>query len=94
MKIKTSDKSPQLGLIYFKCPGCQVLHMIPTAGKSAFRFNGDFEKPTISPSVLVQGFLNKSKSICNFTVTDGNIYFLPNSTHDRADQTVELPDME
>lgn len=46
MKItKTSDN-----LFLFYCPGCQYHHGV----SSAWGFNGDFDKPTFSPSILVK----------------------------------------
>lgn len=92
MKLKPSPKMPEMGLVSFKCPGCEGIHMLPTKGRGCYQFNGDFDSPTLKPPVLVQGFSSGSKSICNFSITDGQIYFLPNCTHDLADQTVELPE--
>lgn len=60
-KIERSNpKDP--GLMRFHCPGCDEKHYIRTApppnpdypgGKGRWKFNDDFEKPTISPSILV-----------------------------------------
>jgi hypothetical protein len=36
------------------CPGCKELHMVNT-GPSGWTFNGDYDKPTFAPSVLVTG---------------------------------------
>lgn len=36
--------------ICFECPGCHELHRIT----DAWTFNGDLERPTFSPSVLMQ----------------------------------------
>lgn len=43
--IKSSD-----GMIMFYCPGCECLHGV----NERWQFNGDFEKPTISPSILTR----------------------------------------
>lgn len=40
--------------VNFFCPGCGIVHSIKYA-PAGWSFNGDFEKPTITPSVLVQG---------------------------------------
>lgn len=37
----------------FYCPGCETTHQIRVGGKG-WQFNGDYEKPTVSPSVLVR----------------------------------------
>ena len=40
------------------CPGCESHHIVPIAGMNAWGFNGDLEKPTLIPSVLVYGHLS------------------------------------
>lgn len=65
-------------------------------------FNGDLVKPTFSPSLLntwgryadpnykeVEGFENQS-GICHLFVTNGQIQFCSDSTHELAGQTVEM----
>ena len=39
----------------FDCPGCKQRHAVPVAGPRAWSFNGSYEKPTLSPSLLVRG---------------------------------------
>ena len=48
------------GVFVFHCPGCGDVHMIHTAKSGAmhpqcWEFNGDLDKPTVSPSLLVRG---------------------------------------
>jgi len=45
-KVKTSTS----GTIEFMCPGCNTEHNI----NSSWTFNGDVDKPTFNPSVLVR----------------------------------------
>jgi len=40
--------------LMFYCEGCEEGHMIPVNGENTWTFNNDFDKPTVSPSVLVQ----------------------------------------
>lgn len=40
------------GRVNFKCPGCGSEHDIPVDGSRGWSFNGDIEKPTITPSIL------------------------------------------
>lgn len=70
------------------CPGCQRHHLFD----SRWTFNGDFEKPTFSPSMLV----NKScaRTICHSFVRDGKIQFLDDCHHELAGKTVDLEDLE
>lgn len=78
-------------LIY--CPGCHNSHLFD----NRWKFNGDVDKPTFMPSMLVNG----SKIIkeydgetyghrCHSFVTDGKIKFLSDCTHSMAGQTVDL----
>jgi hypothetical protein len=42
----------------FNCPGCQMAHVVPVAAAASPRvwaFNGDLERPTLSPSILTEG---------------------------------------
>lgn len=41
------------GTVLFKCPGCGETHGIKT-GPGGWAFNGNGDKPTFSPSVLVR----------------------------------------
>ena len=71
-------------------------------------FNGDGDRPTFTPSVLATGsqkltdeqwkFIMDGGRIepirwrCHSFVTDGQIQFLGDCTHELAGQTVDLPD--
>lgn len=66
------------------------------AGKPHWGFNGDFEKPTLTPSVLKswpEG-PERTPKVCHSFVTDGRIQFLGDCTHKFAGQTVDLPEIE
>ncbi|WP_407649406.1 DUF6527 family protein [Brevibacillus composti] len=79
------------GLKVFFCPGCQMHHGFD----SRWFFNGDFERPTISPSYLVTiGRHPDPPDRCHSFVRDGQIEFLSDCTHSLAGQTVDLPDVE
>lgn len=73
--------------IIFDCPGCECSHVI----NSTWDFNGDVDKPTISPSIRV---FNKEGTLCHSFVKDGYIQFLSDCKHELADKTVELPDID
>jgi len=81
--------------IMFWCKGCEHYHVINLdEGYSpiTWDFNGDYDKPTISPSILVteptRGF------VCHSFVTDGKIQYLSDCTHEFANQTIDLEDGE
>jgi len=81
MKCKTDSK----GNVFWHCPGCACAHRIT----DSWKFNGDLEKPTISPSVL-NTYPDGRK--CHCFVRGGKIQFLNDSFHKFAGQTVEIPD--
>ena len=74
----------------------EITITLPTLGG----YNGDAEKPTFTPSVLVTyngsdaGKDGAPPSVCHSFVTDGRIQFLADCTHALAGQTVGLPDFE
>lgn len=49
----TKLKSLGNGLVQFYCPGCEELHTICIEGPNAWGFDGNYEAPTVTPSVLV-----------------------------------------
>ncbi|NBW17017.1 MAG: ammonia monooxygenase [Caulobacteraceae bacterium] len=84
------------------CPGCDGPHMLPVHGESRpnWAFNGYYERPTLSPSILVT-YNGKDAdtpegcpSVCHSFVTDGRIQFLDDCTHALRGQTVDLPEIE
>lgn len=85
--------------IWWDCPGCGDMHSIPvalTGGNASknWHFNGDIEKPTVSPSVLTRSrFTGQTpKMICHFFIREGRAEFCTDSTHQFAGKTVELPE--
>lgn len=87
------------GYLQYKCPACGS-HAIPVqATDKNWQWNGDLEKPTISPSVKhfypgssYDEHPNLPKFICHYLIRDGNIEFCGDCTHDKSGQTFPLPD--
>lgn len=77
-------------ICYF-CPGCKVKHCI-SVGR--WKWNEDVNKPTITPSVLVNH--NTGYMECHHWITDGFIDFKNDVTpsHELAGKIVELPEIE
>jgi len=78
-------------MFLFWCPGCNCAHAV----NHGWRFNGDGDRPTFEPSILVNApgqFHNPTALTCHSFVRDGRIQFLGDSTHALAGQTVDLPD--
>jgi hypothetical protein len=98
MKVKSIKGS---GLLTFFCPGCQRRHMINHGGGDGpqWAWNGDYERPTFVPSVLVTysgadaGTNGAPPGVCHSFVTNGQVQFLGDCTHPLVGQTVDLPDI-
>lgn len=45
------------GRVGFMCPGCKEMHQVRVEGEARplWGFNGDYDRPTFTPSVLVTG---------------------------------------
>ncbi len=97
------------GKVAFRCPGCNQMHHVTVDGSRGWTFNGDGNRPTFSPSVLVKGTVpitdeeheiimgsgsvTPKSFVCHSYVVDGQIRFLGDCTHELKGQTVELPDI-
>ncbi|HBA86011.1 MAG TPA: hypothetical protein DCZ95_18150 [Verrucomicrobia bacterium] len=80
----------------FQCPGCGCAHFVQINPKFSpcWQFNGDVERPTVSPSILVKTRWADEHKVCHSFVKDGQIQFLGDCTHALAGKTVEIPDWE
>ena len=86
--IKLKRPNREHGLYAVQCPGCGCLHGFD----NRWIFNGDFEKPTFSPSMLVNK--DDPNTRCHSFVRDGKIEFLSDCHHKYAGQTLELEEIE
>lgn len=93
MKVRYVDGSAHA----IHCPGCGMAHCFD----ARWSFNGSFDRPTFSPSLLVnrRQWTGPDHDIpvdrrCHIFVRDGRIEFLQDSWHALAGQTVDLPDWE
>lgn len=77
------------GMVLFWCKGCNSYHgvYIDKNKPVYWDFNGDYEKPTFSPSVLVT---NPQGLRCHSFVKDGKIQYLSDCSHELAGQTINL----
>lgn len=58
-RIKTSIREGVITNVHFKCPGCGDWHAPAVNGEknsrgATWEFNGNFERPTLKPSLLVR----------------------------------------
>lgn len=92
------DQSGLLTAYVFWCPGCRDAHPYRVARGAeedpecpVWTFNGDRERPSFSPSLLV----NKDHpSRCHLYLTDGQLHFCADSHHELKGQTVPCPDWD
>lgn len=103
--MSKAHKSMSDGYVIF-CPACGNGHLFD----SRWKFNGDLDNPTFTPSMLVRGTvpitdeeadrimagekIEPKPLVCHSFVTDGKIRFLDDCTHHLRGQTVELPDFD
>lgn len=79
------------GCWLFYCPGCEEHH----GPNDSWTFNGDVEKPTFSPSILVQGHKDGvGDTRCHIFVRNGQIQYLSDCTHALAGTTVPMEAMD
>jgi len=90
----------------FFCPGCKCHHGISTTTPGpCWTWNGDVDKPTFSPSLLVRSGpkcdpvthlapKGAPGQVCHSFIKDGMIQFLGDCTHELAGQIVEIPEVE
>lgn len=96
MNTKLLRQNSLSNALMFFCPGCQCGHMVTVNGERnpkgfTWGWNGDLEKPTFSPSVLME-HNGEPPMRCHSEVRDGMIQFLADCTHKLAGQTVPLPE--
>lgn len=82
------------GELMFFCPGCQCGHSVTTKAANdcgaQWKWNGNMDKPTFTPSLLIYADLHGGAVQCHSFVTDGMIRFLNDSSHALKGQTVPL----
>ena len=85
-----------------ECPACGYGHLFRTVpgknGEPVWTFNGDRDKPTFAPSMLVNAGLKAKYPdgniiLCHSFVREGRIEFLSDCSHALAGKTVELPEI-
>jgi hypothetical protein len=89
MKIKEINRGDGPALTFF-CPGCGKLHNVTLTASQhptgqTWQWNGDAETPTITPI--------RTYATCEFTMTDGVLYYTAACTHSLAGQTVPMVDL-
>lgn len=85
------------GMLTYWCPGCKAGHTIEYGRDDAWSWDGNTEKPTLSPSILANGFRgnsseewNKAHPRCHAFVKQGIIEYLSDCEHKLAGQKVAM----
>jgi len=90
----------------FNCPGCKNWHRFHSGGveapnKPQWEFDGNMDKPTLSPSYLTwhggtgaDGKWNDRHYVCHSFIKNGMIQFLGDCTHELKNKTIELLDID
>jgi hypothetical protein len=80
--------------IHWWCPGCHGVHGIQFGDGEGprWQWNGDVDKPTFTPSVLVKRTYGEegTPQVCHSFVVDGKMQFLGDCTHELAGLTVDI----
>lgn len=82
------------------CPACKHAHVFNSpehpanADQPKWTYNGDAEKPTFAPSMLVFVIMpdGTQHTTCHSFVREGRIEFLGDCDHSLKGQTVDLPE--
>lgn len=87
MKLK-HRKSSEGDIYTFWCVGCAETHSFVVPPKDSpvkgWEFNGDFDKPTFSPSLLYRK--------CHLFLRDGIVEFLSDCRHRYAGRKIPIED--
>lgn len=97
MKTRLVDDGDSGKLLMFWCPGCSEPHGPRVEGARVqshgpWTWNGDRDRPTLSPSIKVESANREGPTVCHSFVQDGQIQFLGDCTHALAGKTVPIPD--
>ena len=98
MKLSPIKENGVIAAYMFECPGCgggHIVHVRPYKNEvgASWDFSHNMEFPTFTPSLLTK--LNRSDEpvrICHLFITNGQIRFLADCTHNLAGQTVDMID--
>ena len=83
--------------IWYQCPGCEGhLHGWHNIPVGRWTWDGDVEKPTITPSVKTFARYGEEAAdrVCHHFVRNGKIEYCGDCTHALAGKTVEMQDIE
>jgi len=71
--------------LMFFCPGCGSYHSFRVP---QWKWDGDMEKPTFSPSLLINKNIPAQR--CHLFIENGKLRFLEDCFHHLAGQTIDM----
>lgn len=87
--IRVGTRTDGTQVFSFHCHGCKYTHAFlvggPSGSQPRWTWNGSYEKPTFSPSLLYRG-----QDQCHLFLTDGKIRYLSDCHHELAGKTVDI----
>lgn len=98
--VELTDQADTERSLVFTCPGCGHPHAVRVSctvpGRPLWGWNGDRERPTFTPSLLVRYDFTDGRPhvVCHSFVTDGRVRFLSDCTHAHAGETLDLPECD
>ncbi len=105
--IRSQDQNGNLVGYLVRCPACEAddvgsvheFRVRMNDGSPGWNFNGDFERPTFSPSMFATCVTcvtgpGRKEHCCHSFVRDGRIEYLSDCTHGLAGKIVDLPDFD
>ena len=75
--------------IMFHCVSCSHAHVVPFRGANAWSWNGDSDKPTLTPSLRVNDGYG---TCCHLNVTEGKLQYHGDHPGPLRGQTVPMVD--
>jgi hypothetical protein len=103
--IHVDDHGIKYDSLMFVCPGCSAggprgfigLHMLPvnttSLDRPSWEWDGNLDKPTLSPSILTRGGIGGKKAIYHSFLKEGIFEFLKDSTHPLSGKKEPIPDL-
>ena len=73
------------------CTACGCAHVFKDKGQSpVWGFNGDMEKPTVTPSIRLTSNGRKGGYTCHFHIKEGRIEYCGDCSHDLSGKKLAL----
>lgn len=89
-KLGKTMQDGQIKSLLVFCLGCDSVHVIPVP---RWTWDGNGEVPTVTPSVSIKWGNAPDSRHCHFNVTNGQIVYHGDTTHEYAGKTIDMPEI-